>query len=220
MRAWHRQVEKHADNARVLGSAAEFFQLASDEITNALYLRCLQIEPKNPYWCEQLAHSLELSADDLPSRQQALKFLERALELGGNRGYLLTSLVKLSLDAGETTRTKAWAEELLATPTGGWNEGNAKHHAHLALGRLALRQDDRATVVQHLKACKEIGAAGIPQLDARMAQLETGTTPTSAPTSTVEGPISLDGYLGRGGSCGRFVFAKVCRDSVNRTAAY
>lgn len=104
---------------------------------------------------QQLAHSLELSAEDLPSRREALRFLERALELGGNRGYLLTSLVKLSIDAGETTRAKAWAEELLATPPGGWNEGNAKHHAHLALGRLALRQDDRATAARQLLAAAQ-----------------------------------------------------------------
>lgn len=82
-----------------------------------------------------------------------------------DRFHQLSKLLRTELDAENHDRAQALAQEYLTlaeTRTDDWNYGNAIHHAHTALGRIALRQNDVATAKMHLLAA---GATpGSPQL--------------------------------------------------------
>lgn len=90
--------------------------------------------------------------------QSAKNEYERWLALG--------NVALWQVDAGALHLSRAYAEELLATAErfrSDWNYGNALHKAHLAMGRVDLRQGNRVGAKQHLL---EAGRTpGSPQLN-------------------------------------------------------
>ena len=99
------------------------------------------------------------------------RFVGRLLvDIGWMPRYLrflgLRSAAEQALDGGNSGRAVQLARELLAAADGyasDWYYGNAVHHAHIVLGRAALRAGDRPTARTELI---EAGRTpGSPQLD-------------------------------------------------------
>ena len=73
---------------------------------------------------------------------------------------------KQAVQAGDLARAEASARELLemaSTRSRDWNYGNALHHAHLVLGRVALGRGDVAGARRHLLQAGR--TPGSPQLN-------------------------------------------------------
>jgi tetratricopeptide (TPR) repeat protein len=83
-----------------------------------------------------------------------------------DRFYALPDAARAAVRLGKHEVARQLAAELLAlAPSykGNWNYGNAIHHAHTALGLVALSKGEVAEATQHLLAA---GATpGAPQLD-------------------------------------------------------
>ena len=82
------------------------------------------------------------------------------------RFLILADWCKRAVDHDENDRATALAEELLVLASrypNDWNFGNAVHHAHLVLGRVALATNDLAEARAQLLAAGE--TPGSPQLN-------------------------------------------------------
>ena len=82
------------------------------------------------------------------------------------RWLVLCRISRNQLDRGRLERAAAMANELLALSASyedDWHYGNAVHHGHLVLGRIALRKGDTDAAKQHLLAAGR--TPGSPQLD-------------------------------------------------------
>ena len=82
------------------------------------------------------------------------------------RASLLVELAKSAFEAGDVERAHRWAFELLSQGTADkkdWNYGNAIHHGHIILGRIALLSGSIAEAKQHLIEAGE--TPGSPQLN-------------------------------------------------------
>ena len=82
------------------------------------------------------------------------------------RWIALGDVALWSVDAGFLDEAENNAKELLETSSryeNDWNYGNAIHKAHLTLGRLALRQNDIPTAIEHLRNAGK--TPGSPQLN-------------------------------------------------------
>jgi hypothetical protein len=134
------------------------------------------MEPQNPDWCERLGHLYHLHAGVGPGRKRnkasaahALKEWQAALALlqdDRERFYLLTKMAPGAVDAGRLREAVRYAREALRFASRfseDWNHGNAVHHAHLALGRVALRRRQVSKARLHLIASAR--HKGSPQLD-------------------------------------------------------
>ncbi len=84
---------------------------------------------------------------------------------GIDRFVLLATLAKAALNAGESGKAKAYADELLESAgqfSGNWNYGNAVYYGHFVLGRIALREGQLPRASEHL--LKSAQTPGSPQL--------------------------------------------------------
>ena len=82
------------------------------------------------------------------------------------RWLVLCRIGRNQLDRGRLERAAVLANELLALSASyedDWNYGNAVHHGHLILGRVALREGDTDAAKRHLFAAGR--TPGSPQLD-------------------------------------------------------
>lgn len=171
--AWMEQVDREPKNAERLGLAASYLLLHDGVEAERLYQRAAAVDPGNPEWTRALGHlySLGMSHKPAEERQRTAKLAVDAYERSlGNiqeaeaRQDILPELAKAALDAGETAKARGYAEELLkATNRESWNYGNAIHHGHLILGRIALREGDLNTAKEQLLAAGD--TPGSPQLD-------------------------------------------------------
>jgi tetratricopeptide (TPR) repeat protein len=171
---WLEQAKAHAESAQVHANAATFFTFADRERAAELLQRAQALEPDSLEWSQRLGHLYAMEITRLSGderRAQAKKALAeyvRAAELADEheKYAMLTALAKVAFEAGEDAKAKEYAEELLAPsddPNSAWNSGNAVHHGHLILGRLALRAGDVPTAkAELLEAGKTTGS---PQLD-------------------------------------------------------
>jgi tetratricopeptide (TPR) repeat protein len=87
---------------------------------------------------------LEKAAKAAPKDKEVRETLELARQ----------SYIAACLQAGRNLNdAQTIARRMLAeTPTNDWNYGDVVYHAHSALGRIALRQGDRETARQELRA--------------------------------------------------------------------
>ena len=99
---------------------------------------------------------------------RSLAHYESVLATAGEeqRRALLTRVAGVALEAGDHEKARSYAGELSTEPrkhAGSWNYGNAIHHGHLVLGRLALLDDNVEGAREHLLAAGR--TPGSPQLN-------------------------------------------------------
>jgi hypothetical protein len=183
VQAWTEQILKNLDNPTILGNAASFFTPDRLELAEALASVCINLEPTNAEWYQKLAHILQLSSRDQEVLAKALVLMERSLELEKPeaRESLLTGMLRLAVDAEADQKAALWGQELLDKVQPGWNEGNARHQAHLALGRLALKQgqleeaESRLLKAGQVPTSPQLGSFG-PNMLLAQELLERGST--------------------------------------------
>jgi hypothetical protein len=157
-RLWLGHVEARGRDPALLAGAADFFARPDPALSAGLLRRARALEPGNPEWARRLAclYDLALGGLDPDARREraALALAEYEAALGGRRGRLLADLARLALEAGAWDKARAYATELLgqAAVSGSPPRGDAAHHGHLVLGRLALRQGDVGSAKAHLLA--------------------------------------------------------------------
>lgn len=173
---WDKQVKKHRSNTAVLANAAHFYTAEKRSTAIAILKRLQRMEPRNPEWHERLGHLYHLQAGGMPGQKRdkaaalrALKEWEAALALlrtDSDRFYQLTWMAPIAVDAGRLREAVRYAGNLLRYARRfrtNWNCGNALHHAHGALGRVALRRKRLPDAKRHLIASAK--TRGSPQLN-------------------------------------------------------
>jgi len=181
---WLKHLETYHNNAVVLANAAEFFILSDKHLAEKLFKQLAVADPKNPRWPSELGHlyMLELQsaaytpqmersteADKSSLAASAYQNYERAYRLQSNeqeKRMLMSRLATSAFEAGEVQGARVWALEALndaATATSDWSVANSLHHAHITLGRIALRGGDLAEARKHLIQASQ--SQGSPQLD-------------------------------------------------------
>ncbi len=181
---WLKHLETYHNNTVVLANAAEFFILSDKPLSEKLFKQLAVADPKNPRWPNELGHlyMLELqSASYTPQKEpktgadksglaaNAYQNFERAYRLQRNdqeKRMLMSQLATSALEAGEIETAQLWALEALkdaTTATSDWSVANSVHHAHIILGRIALRSGDLAEAGKHLIQASQ--SQGSPQLD-------------------------------------------------------
>jgi hypothetical protein len=173
---WGKQIRRHRSDTAILSNAARFYTTDDNRTAIAILKRLKRMEPRNPDWRERLGHIYHLQSGIRPGMKRskaaaarALKEWEAALALiksDSERFYLLTSTAPIAVDAGSLPKAARYAGSLLRlakSRRANWNHGNALHHAHSALGRVALRKKRLADAKSHLIASAR--TKGSPQLD-------------------------------------------------------
>ncbi len=145
--AWRRLVSERGSDTRVLANAARFFTLHDRDHARSLFEKAQSLEPTNPEWASRLAHLFSLSRD----WKRALEHYDMLLGLDLDRRTLhLGRAAEAAFQAGDHAKADRYAQELLASPTAPWNEGNAVHDGHAILGRIALAAGDIETAKREL----------------------------------------------------------------------
>ena len=181
---WLKHLDTFHNNVVVLANAAEFFILSDKQLSERLFKQLAVADPKNPRWPRELGHlyMLEMQsagntaqkegptgADKSSLAASAYQNFERAYRLQRNdqeKRMLMSQLATSALEAGEIETAQRWAREALndaTTATSDWSVANSVHHAHIILGRIALRGGDLAEARKHLIQASQ--SQGSPQLD-------------------------------------------------------
>ena len=172
---WLKQLDIYKGNLAVLSNAIDFFLIPDQALAEKLLKQAAAAEPNDAQWPQRLGelYLLQLThttADarrnlgTLASAQFALAYKLTSDELG--KRYLLSELAKSAFEAGETEQARSWAIQLLSQGTidkKDWNYGNAIHHGHIILGRIALLSGNLGEAREHLIAAGE--TPGSPQLN-------------------------------------------------------
>jgi hypothetical protein len=163
---WLRHMGAPNTNVEVLGNAAHFFTLSEPHLSEQCYLRAKQLEPDNPNWPMQLGQLYVLAnvkrrGDDRRSHAaRGLEHFEEAYRLNRDgRGWWvsLIKLAKAAFDAGELTRAREAAEQLLGAMAQETHAADIGHTGHTLLGRLALREGN----INVARTCLLAGADAI-----------------------------------------------------------
>ncbi len=146
---WLKQVDAHPKDFTVLANAAEEFLLQDKAEAERLFGAVATLSPITARGRGSLGqlHMLTLSNSAGEVRQgiaaKALAEYENAHALATNDiecATLLIDLAKSAFEAGDSKKAKAYALALAEDAAKGradWNRGNAIHHSHVILGRLA-----------------------------------------------------------------------------------
>jgi len=163
--------------AALYGSWAEAYGGVRSGNTERFLLRAKALEPDNPQWPDRLGdlYSLEtIHTSPHAARLQAQKALAQyqlAAHLLGEGPGVSQSMAITAFAVGEYGQARRYASDLLrrnaedaaVNRTGGFPQDDERHHAHLVLGRLALRDGDTAGAEAHLLAMGRV--SGSPVLD-------------------------------------------------------
>jgi len=90
---------------------------------------------------------------ELSSAYQNFERAYRLQSLGQEKRMLLSQLATSALEAGEVQKAQVWALEALdeaKNVKSDWSVADSLHHAHIILGRIALRSGDLAEAREHL----------------------------------------------------------------------
>ena len=164
---WLEQTRAHAQNATILGHAAQFVSIQDQRLAEDLLKQAQKAEPDNPQWSEQLGQLYSRQ----PGNDAAVKSLaeyERAQAADDSemsRFYRLDDLAKSAFNAGEMKKASEFAFELLKVAhkySGDWNYGNAIQDANSVLGRIALKAGDTKKADEYLLKAGQ--TPGSPQL--------------------------------------------------------
>jgi hypothetical protein len=171
-RLWLKHVEEQPTDARILGNAAIFFTIHDRTVAGEFFRKAKALEPENLMWSRRLAHLYSLESIGCPPEARTdwaamslaeLESAARTTDRAG-RATLLIDLAKSAFRAGERSKARSFAEELLseATSAGEGGDPDRIHHGHIILGRLALMDGDRDAAKAHLLA--SVGPKGSPVL--------------------------------------------------------
>jgi hypothetical protein len=176
---WLKQLEAYKGNLVVLSNAVDFFLVPDKALAEKLLRQGAAADPNDARWPRQLGflYLLQVNIAAGKTRQSlaalASEQFEQAYKLtkddsGDDSGKrsLVIDLAKSAFEAGDVERAHTWAVELLSQGSTGkkdWNYGNAIHHGHIILGRIALLSGNIAEARQHLIEAGE--TPGSPQLD-------------------------------------------------------
>jgi tetratricopeptide (TPR) repeat protein len=173
---WLEQVGAHSADPEVIGNAARFMLLSDEQIAEDLLNMCRALDPKNPQWAKLLGSISTLRAaresreQDAPKPELAtLKELERTYDLtAGNmqKQLLLAELCKAAFEAEQYDKAASYANQALEAVDDLSREkvhGEALHHGHAVLGRIALMNGQLTKAKEHLLAAGN--TPGSPALD-------------------------------------------------------
>src|SRR4030095_314061 len=112
---WLARVDAMPENVDVLEGAAEFFMPFDRPLAQDLFQRARDLEPTNPKWVQKLAflHRLNASSGDAAEARLALSLAERAYAMDPSQSSALTDLPAMAFDAGDMTKARTYAEQLL-----------------------------------------------------------------------------------------------------------
>ena len=172
---WLKQLDVYKGNLVVLSNAIDFFLLSDKDLAEKLLKQAAAAEPNNSQWPTRLGHFylLQVGTARDKTRQNLAALASAQFELAykltrddSEKRNLLIPLAKSAIEAGEIEQARAWAVQLLSqgtTDKKDWNYGNAIHHGHIILGRIALLSGNLAEAKEHLIAAGE--TPGSPQLN-------------------------------------------------------
>jgi len=168
---WLKHLDTYRNNAVVLANAAEFFILSDKQLSEKLFKQLAVADPNNPRWPSELGqlYMLEMrsvthtpqteastGADKKSLAASAYQNFERAYRLQSRdqeKRMLLSQLATSALEAGEVQTAQGWALAALddaKNAKSDWSVADSVHHAHIILGRIALRSGDLAEAGEHL----------------------------------------------------------------------
>jgi len=173
---WLEQVGAHSADPEVIGNAARFMLRNDEQIAEDLLNMCRALDPENPQWARLLG-SISTLRDARESRKQdapdpkleALEDLERAYDLtDGNmqKQLLLAELSKAAFAAEDYDKAESYANQALAAVHDLSQDnvhGEALHHGHAILGRIALMNGQVTKAKRHLLEAGN--TPGSPALD-------------------------------------------------------
>jgi hypothetical protein len=174
-RLWLQEVEKSANDKRILRNAARFLALMDGATSRDLLEKASAIDPSDPETASSLAQSYEQerilarsSEERATLARKAMSVRERGLENadGEDRFYALGSLAMSAFEAGDTVKAQSYASELLQLAKKfrqNWNYGNALYDGNITLGRVDLERGNIDGAKEHLLAAGQ--TPGSPQLD-------------------------------------------------------
>lgn len=175
-RLWLSAVSKGPGDLAILRNAGKYLSSGDPGLAAALYERGATMEPDTSDWRQllgdlyfssgrQSASSEErtrLARDALAEYEAALTIERCTLEALG----ILMDIAAAALMCENYERATEAAERLLADATDHadtFQYGNAVHHAHIVLGKVAMARNDSASAAEHLRAAGE--TRGSPQLN-------------------------------------------------------
>ena len=159
---------------KAIENAACFFSLLEYELADELYQKGFELDPKNPLWLIKLAQACkhgglnQLERTNLKDAKKALSYYEKAYALQSEEEqfYLLSDLCRTAYYAQELEKAQKYANAALTLAEkfrDNWNYGNALHHAHCILGRMALKEGRVEDASEHL--LDSARSDGSPQLN-------------------------------------------------------
>lgn len=149
--AWLSLIDRSPRDGRLLWNAAQFLTLHDRQQARTFLEQGEALEPSDPKWARDLGHLESLGrGNDVGRSRKALQHYERALGAGDDSG--LADAAKLAVETGDLDKAEVFATELLGMATNefGFVDGDAIHHGHLVLGRIALREGDIERAKRHL----------------------------------------------------------------------
>ena len=175
-RQWENLVDAGPKDAKIAFNAAIFLMRAERNLAESLFLKAQDLEPDDPRISRELGHFYRRQVHRVEGEErtkvatQSMKQFERAMERHGRKFYrytLLGDAARAAFEAGETEKSRKYAEELLEMANSNeefaFRTGNAIHHGNLVLGRLALKAGDIEGAKRHLLEAGQ--STGSPQLN-------------------------------------------------------
>jgi len=180
---WSAALERHRDDVRVLRAGASFLAFSAPALALAAYERAALLEPDEARWQHQIARMhARLAREESDPARTAAHFeaeesaLTKALSASADdvrRSTILRDLAQNAVARADWPRARSLARALLesaASCEGTWQYGNAVHHGHILLGRVALAEGDEDGAAAELAAAAE--TPGSPQLNSFGPDLE------------------------------------------------
>ncbi len=173
---WLKQVADNEKDTAILKNAANFMYSDEKDEAKKLLEKGKALTPDDAHWDEQLGRLLASEAkyhrgsieDKKELASQALGHFEAALGKMNeqHRFYNLNEAAESALLAGQEEKAASYAAELLSLADKypkNWNYGNALHHGHIILGKLAFSKGEMKEARQHLLEAGK--TPGSPQLN-------------------------------------------------------
>jgi tetratricopeptide (TPR) repeat protein len=191
---WLEQVNAQSGNAAVIGNAAYFMIKNDQQIAEDLLNMCRAVNPKHSQCAKLLATISTLKAaaermeEEAPDpKVEALANLERTYELTEGRTerqLLLPEMGRAAFEAGDYDKAESYANQALEAVDDLQRDeihGDALHHGHSILGRIALMNGQVTRAKQHLlEAGRTPGSPALesfgPSMSLAKGLLEAGET--------------------------------------------